>query len=137
MNRTQLDSRKKELMDKAKAEGFGWNNGRFVSLPAEYELEMEALRCIDMINSLLCYNCRHATEAREVLSSDQNSYHSYLKEYVNSLGETKVLDLIQGQINSIERIKEGVFEDDEGLLYNEIVWRPSHDDVLENERVKP
>ena len=53
----------------------------------------------------------------------KESYHNYLADYVTELGEVRVLELIQGQIDSIDYVHVAVSYDSEGLSYNSIQWK--------------
>ena len=123
MNDKQLKQAKQELREEMNAKGYGWIDGKYIKPPREYMLRSKELSCIDMINSILCYNCRGYTNAKKVMAYEQTSYHNYLEEYVKLLGMDRVLELIQGQIDSISGVKSNVFIDDEGLSYSSIVWK--------------
>lgn len=121
MNEKRFEEAKATLRDELKAKGYTMYSH---NLPIEYKLRSEKLNCIDMINSLLCYSCRGYKKAKDVLEYDMNiAYCSYLKEYVDCLGEDTVLKLIQEQINDIARIDTDCFVDDEGLSYSSIIWK--------------
>lgn len=90
------------------------------TLTVHQSKEYKELSCIEMINSILAYH--YNDNAQFVLAREYAARHNYLKEYVDILGEEKVLSLIQNQINDIKTIDENVFTDDEGLHYNSIVW---------------
>lgn len=123
MNDAQLKQKKTELKEEMNAHGFGWIDGNYIKPPKEYEIREQELRCIGMINSILCYNCQGYTKAEDVLHYEEHrTYRNYLEEYVDKLGRARVLELIQGQIDSIEGIAVGVFQD-EGLTYNSIIWK--------------
>lgn len=123
MNDRQLDLKKKELREEMNSKGFGWINGTFHKPPQEYRLRQEELACIDMINSILCYNCKGMTDAAKVLEHEEKSRYNYLAGYVDVLGREKVVELIQEQINSIADTRDGVFTDSEGLSYSSIIWK--------------
>ena len=76
-----------------------------------------------MINSILCYSIRWEKDAATVLRKERSRKYSYLSEYVDSLGEEKVIQLIQEQIDDIAYIKDSVYTDGEGLTYNSIIWK--------------
>lgn len=121
MNGKTLEKEKANLRDEIKAKGYTMYSR---DLPIEYQLQRQKLSCIDMINSLLCYQCCGYKKAKDVLEYDMSTaYHSYLREYVECLGEDDVLELIQGQIDDIEKIDTGCFTDDEGLSYSNIIWK--------------
>lgn len=84
--------------------------------------EQTECSCIDMINSILCYQCAGYTNAESVFKHEQQAYHNYLAQYTEKLGRNRVIELIQGQINSIKKINRAVFTDSDGLSYNSIEW---------------
>lgn len=95
------------------------------------EKRLKELRCLKMINSKLAYDEEFRVSKmgvltytpEDVLQKDLKGYHSYLQDYVNELGEARVLELIQEQMDSIEDIKVCVFTDSEGLTYNSIIYK--------------
>lgn len=123
MDDQTLEKKKKELREEYKSRGFGWIDGIFIKPSQDYILRNEELRCIDMINSILCYSCEGYKDAESVLEYEENSYRNYLSEYVQTLGREKVIGLIQEQIESIDHIEHSVFIDDEMLSYNSIAWK--------------
>ena len=121
MNDKTFEKENETLRNEMKAKGYTPYSH---DLPIEYRLRRQKLDCIDMINSLLCYSCRGYKKAKDVLDYDTNTaYRSYLKEYMECLGEDTVLKLIQEQINDIARIDTDCFVDDEGLSYSSIIWK--------------
>lgn len=82
--------------------------------------EYKEFSCIEMINSILAYGFNR--DPLYVLAREFARPHNYLKEYVEILGEKKVLELIKNQINDIKSIETGVYTDYEGVSYNSIVW---------------
>lgn len=121
MNKKKFEEAKATLRNEIKVNGYTMYSH---NLPIEYKLRREKLSCIDMINSLLCYSCRGYKKAKDVLEYDMSTaYRSYLREYVECMGEDAVLELIQDQINDIEKIDTDCFTDDEGLSYSSIVWK--------------
>lgn len=123
MNDKMLEQKKKELREEMNANGFGWINGNYIKPPREYMLRDRELSCIDMINSILCYNCAGYKDAEQVMRYEETSYHNYLADYVELFGRDKVVALIQDQINSIDNINHSVYTDSEGLTYNSINWK--------------
>ena len=123
MNDKQFEQAKKQLREDMRAIGCGWINGNYIKPPKEYALREEELSCINMINSILCYTIRGEKDAATVLRKERSRKYSYLSEYVDSLGEAKVTQLIQNQIDDIAYIKDSVYTDEEGLTYNSIVWK--------------
>ena len=97
--------------------------GNRVQIPLEIKRRQQELACIDMVNSLLAYDCRGCKSAEDVVWRDENNFHSYLANFVKELGRERVTELVQNQINDITGIKVNVFTDGEGLSYNEIVWK--------------
>lgn len=79
------------------------------------------LSCISMINSILAYDW-YGQDAEQVMRYEENAYNNYLEEYVDLFGRDRVVEFIQGQINSIKEIKRNVHTDSEGLSYNSIIW---------------
>ena len=78
-----------------------------------------------MINSYLAYQCKDEKSAYNVLHYDEmhNRRHRYLEEYVKDLGEERMLELIQEQIDDILCVLENTLVDDENVSYNSIVWK--------------
>lgn len=123
MNESMLRLKKKELHREMRKKGFGWNKGEYVKPSKEYIIQSEELSCIDMINSILCYQCAGYEDAEKVLEHEEKSHYNYLAKYVELLGRERVIALIQEQINSIEKIHKDVYSDDEGVSYNSIIWK--------------
>ncbi len=123
MNRQMQEQKKRELRQEIEANGYGWVNGKYIKPPEEYRLRDRELSCISMIDSILCYNCRGWQDAERVLKYEETSYHNYLADYVDLFGRDKVLELIQGQIDSIDSVSVGVFTDSEGCTYNSINYK--------------
>lgn len=123
MNDKQLEQKKHELREEMRAQGFGWINCTYVKPPKKYRQMEKELSCIGMINSLLAYNCAHMRTAEEIMQYEENAYHNYLEDYVKELGRNKVLELIQGQLDSKQSVATNVYTDSEGLSYNSIIWK--------------
>lgn len=123
MTDKQLEQKEKELHAEMVALGFGWIAGNYIKPPKEYVLKQKELSCVDMINSILCYNCAGYQDANAVLEYEENAYYNYLADYVALLGRDKVLELIQGQIDSIAGVRHNVFTDSEGLSYSSLIWK--------------
>ena len=120
MNDMELQMEYKKLRDA----GCGWKNGVYHKGTPEQEKRKRELSCIEMINSILAYNCRGYSVAKDVLEHEKkNFYHNYLEPYITELGEDRVLELIQGQIDSIDTVEVGVSRDSEGVYYNSIKWK--------------
>lgn len=125
MTYQQLEQKKKEYREKMFKEGYGWVNGQYIQPPQSYKIASEELWCIEMINSILAYGGLGCS-AEYVMKQQEQSHFNYLAKYVAVLGRKKVVELIQGQIDSIVCVHTSVFTDDEGVTYNSIVWQ---DDV--------
>lgn len=124
MNDKIHKQKQKELKEEMNEKGFGWIDGKYIKPPKEYELRNAELCCIDMINSLLCYNCAGYQDAEQVMKYEEEiAYRNYLSDYVELFGRDKVVALIQGQIDSIDSINHSVYTDSEGLTYNSINWK--------------
>lgn len=123
MNDKQLEAARSQLNNDIAAIGYGWVNGKYRKPPKKYRLREEELSCVDMINSLLCYGYGGRSDAAAILHDELNSYHSYLAAYVDTLGEKRVIKLIQGQIDDIERVGYSVYTDSEGCTYNTLIWK--------------
>ena len=120
MNDMELKMEYKKLRDA----GCGWKNGIYYKGTPEQEKRKRELSCVEMINSILAYNCRGYSVAKDVLEHEKkNFYHNYLAPYITELGENRVLELIQEQIDSIDTVEVGVSCDSEGLYYNSIKWK--------------
>ena len=122
MTRKQFDLAKKQLDEEMNAHGYGWINGKYTKPPQKYKLREEELSCISMIDSILAYG-GFGFSAERVMQNEENRYHNYLADYVEIFGRDKVVALIQGQIDSIERIESCVYTDGEGVTYNSIIWK--------------
>lgn len=123
MNDKQLEDAERALRKEIGAIGCGFVNGQYIEPPKEYEARRDALRCVRMINSILAYGCRGYTAAEEVMQHEEKARYNYLAEYVHKLGRAAVVELIEGQIKSISGVSVGTFEDDEGVVYNSIIWK--------------
>jgi secreted Zn-dependent insulinase-like peptidase len=123
MNDKQLEQAKKALREEMNAHGYGWINGNYIKPPKKYYLRDREFWCIEMINSILAYQGAGMTDAEQVMQMEERSYYNYLAEYVEMFDREKVVALIQGQIDSIDRVKHCVHTDSEGVTYNSIVWK--------------
>lgn len=121
MTDKQFEQKKKELREEMNSKGFGWIDGKYFKPPKEYQLKEEELSCISMINSILAYRW-WGDDAESVMRREEKAYYNYLAEYVELFGREKVVELIQGQIDSIKEIKRNVHTDSEGVSYNSVVW---------------
>ena len=122
MNKQMQKQKEKELREEAEVNGYGYFGGNRAQPPEEYRLRKEELSCISMIDSILAYGGFGLT-AEQVMVFEESSYHNYLEQYVKLFGRNKVVELIQGQIDSIESISRGVFTDSEGCTYNSINYK--------------
>lgn len=96
-------------------------NGR---ITPEQQRRYDELSCIRMINSIIAYDWTEGQTAEELLEWElDDKYHSYLADYVDRLGYFDVLALVQAQLDDIEAVERGIFEDGEGLSYNSITWK--------------
>ena len=123
MNDKQLKQAERTLREEMNAQGFGWIDGKYIKPPHEYELRERELSCVSMINSILAYSCRGWLVAEKVMKHEESSRYNYLADYVEVLGRDKVIMLIQGQIDSIDHVAQNVYVDNEGLMYNSIIWK--------------
>ena len=121
MTDKQFEQKKKELREEMNEQGFGWINGNYIKPSEEYKLREEELSCISMINSILAYG-GFGFDAKTVMEREEKSYYNYLADYVKTFGREKVVELIQGQIDSIKGIESNVYTDSEGCTYNSITW---------------
>lgn len=122
MNKQMQKQKEQELLQEMKEHGYGWIDGKYIEPPEEYKLRRQELFCISMIDSILAYGGFGRT-AKQVLHNQEKSYHNYLEGYVEVLGRDRVIELIQGQIDSIASISNGVFTDGEGCTYNSINYK--------------
>lgn len=119
MNYLELEMERKRLANA----GCGWKNGTYYKGTPAQETRRRELSCIEMINLILAYSCRGYTKAKDVLEHEKNAYHNYLENYTTELGEDRVLELIQDQIDSIETLHVDVWRDSDGILYSSIRWK--------------
>lgn len=123
MTDRELEAAKKQLREDMNSHGYGWINGKYIKPPQEYYLRDRELWCIEMINSILAYSGAGMTDAEAVMQMEERAYHNYLSDYVELFGRDKVVALIQGQIDSIDRVRHCVYTDNEGVTYNSIIWK--------------
>lgn len=121
MTEKQLQKLKDYLRDKYKDD----LKGRF-SCREEKEIS-----CREMINSLLCYHYYNITDAKTILMKERGRYHDYLKKHVDELGEERVIELIEEQRASIVAVLFNVGEDNEGVMYNSLVWADEYERINE------
>lgn len=87
----------------------------------------DKLSCIDMINSIICYNECNTPE--DVVF--RYSGH-YLDKYIKAFGLNNVLDMAAEQLNDIVAVIRNAFTDSEGCTYNSLVFK---DDSIAREDV--
>ena len=119
MNDLELEMERKRLANA----GRGWKSGTYYKGTPAQETRRRELSCIEMINSILAYSCRGYTKAKDVLEHEKNACYNYLENYTTELGEDRVLELIQDQIDSIESVDVDVWRDSDGILYSSIRWK--------------
>lgn len=76
-------------------------------------LKME-LRCIEMIDSIICYG----KQDFNYIIQDH-----YLEKYINKLGFERVKTLVINQLNEKPYIKHNVYTDNDGLTYNSLIFK--------------
>lgn len=113
-------------------------------LSAQKEHRNKELNCLSMINSILAYDWAGQDSAplikydekfnmviagfveytpEGVLRKDREDFHSYLTQYVQQLGEKRVLELIKQQMDDISGVEVAVYTDSEGCSYNSIIHK--------------
>lgn len=80
---------------------------------------------VEMINSAICYS-KYMKE-RDNIDPASLGRHIYEEcEYLRELGQkytrNAIIDMIEEQLNDIDHIEDGTFEDSEGQVYNNIVF---------------
>ena len=86
-------------------------------------LQTAILRAKSIIEKKTSIHKSSEKNAEIVLREECSQKHSYLSRYVESLGESKVTQLIQNQIDDIDYIQHSVYTEGEGVTYNAIVWK--------------
>ena len=78
----------------------------------------DELWCRDMINSILAYYGESDLEPESYL------YTTYLERYEKEFGTVRVKELIQEQLADFRKatVLRGVCVDEDGTVYNSIVW---------------
>lgn len=141
MTNEQLEKEERALYDGLSPYDF-YHSGR--ELTPEKQKRYEELQCVGMINSILAYDWTGCHElplvvydknykmiisgflpytSEGVLEHDLRGLHPYLKQYVDKLGRQRVLELIQGQMDSVEKVQTNVYTDSEGCTYNSIIYK--------------
>lgn len=114
----EFDARKKALYQKVRAR-LGVDNliGTHDKWTDEENTEEEELSCISMLHSILTYSNDHSIEK---VMSDR-----YLQSYINELGEQRVRELAQQEIEEFANatINRNVHTDSEGVSYNSVTFR--------------
>jgi predicted MPP superfamily phosphohydrolase len=114
----EFDARKKALYQKVRAR-LGVDNliGTHDKWTDEENTEEEELSCISMLHSILTYSNDHSIEK---VMSDR-----YLQRYINELGEQRVRELAQQEIEEFANatINRNVHTDSEGVSYNSVTFR--------------
>ena len=119
MTDVELEQAKKELVEQMQK-----SRGESGKPTPEQKRQYEKFLCIRMINPVIAYDWHEGQTAKELLDWELNdSYHSYLEEYVNKFGYDEVLALVQGQLDDVRFVERNVFTDSEGLSYNSITWK--------------
>lgn len=90
---------------------------------------MEAkIRCINMINSIIAYSPLYCNGAKGVTGEqfvryEEQGRHNYLADHIKVLGRETVTKLAEEQLADMSHVTYDVFRDDDGLCYNEIIWK--------------
>ena len=84
----------------------------------EAERKLKELNCVEMINSIICYGDYLKSSPEEVIKKETRR----LYDYIVSLGEDTVKELIKGQQYVIKGILHNVYTDYEGCSYNSLVY---------------
>jgi hypothetical protein len=82
----------------------------------------EEINCMDMIDSIICYNSRDL----DYILNDH-----YMESFINRLGIERVKELIQGQIDEKPYIIKNVYTDCEGLTYNTLIFKDEEGYIYE------
>ena len=91
--------------------------------------------CIGMLNSMIAYDWDRKETAREFLDRIEGTHtYEYIKRYVEEFGIDKVAELMQRQIDDIDRIVYAG-TDSEGVSYNSIIWKDSKRESLKPHRL--
>ena len=97
--------------------------------------EGDEKRCIGMLNSMIAYDWDRKETAKEFLDRIEGTHtYEYIKEYVEEFGIDKVAELMQRQIDDIDRIAYAG-TDSEGVSYNSIIWKDSKRESLKPRRL--
>ena len=87
-------------------------------------------RCIGMLNSMIAYDWDRKETAKEFLDRIEGTHtYDYIKKYVDELGKDKVAELMQRQIDDVDRIAYAGTDSD-GMGYNTIIWKDAKRESL-------
>lgn len=75
------------------------------------------IACIEMIHSILTYD--------DIKSADDVMQNKYMQRYIEELGETKVKELVEQEIEEFKSatINKDVYTDSEGVTYNSVTFK--------------
>lgn len=97
--------------------------------------EGDEKRCVRMLNSMIAYDWDRKETAKEFLDRIEGTHtYEYIKEYVEELGIDKVAELMQRQIDDVDRIVYAGTDSD-GIDYNSIIWKDSKRESLKPRRL--
>lgn len=97
--------------------------------------EGDEKRCIGMLNSMIAYDWDRKETAREFLDRIEGTHtYEYIKRYVEEFGIDKVAELMQRQIDDIDRIAYAGTDSD-GIGYNSIIWKDAKRESLKPRRL--
>ena len=92
-------------------------------------------RCIGMLNSMIAYDWDRKETAKEFLDRIEGTHtYDYIKKYVDELGKDKVAELMQRQIDDVDRIAYAGTDSD-GMGYNTIIWKDAKRESLKPRRL--
>ena len=116
MTRNQMESIKKVLPHQTATYRFFNTNFNYV---------------IEMVNSSICYS-KYMKERDNIDPASLGRLIYEESEYLQELGQkhmrdtsymrNSIIDIIEEQLNDIDHIEYGIFEDSEGQVYNHIVF---------------
>lgn len=121
------------------AKAFKGKGGRKVNEMTDDELRSmpDGLekRCINMLNSMIAYDWDRKETAKEFLDRIEGTHtYKYIEKYIDELGKDKVAELMQRQIDDVDRIVYAATDSD-GLDYNSIIWKDSKCESLKPRRL--
>lgn len=92
-------------------------------------------RCINMLNSMIAYDWDMKETAKEFLDRIEGTHtYDYIKKYVDELGKDKVAELMQRQIDDVDKIVYAGTDSD-GVGYNAIIWKDAKRESLKPRRL--